>query len=187
MSSATVVPEDVLVSNQAEVVLASGRRVRVHGIKVAGLARVVKAIRQSGVSGLPLGLSIHELLTPEQRAELESAPPLERPRLLAEYQAMLTPEQRLLLKQSLQQQIDAMFEWVLASEQLVPVLIAATSDVSEAECVDLDLRDVFDILAKAIDLVDWEATVEAALGFFARIGGLMGQLGRGQAKPAGGG
>lgn len=173
------VPDDLAVPAHDTHRLPDGRCVKISSLTLAGLLKILAAVRKIGFMGLPEGLTLDDLLTKEQRARLAAETGLvARANLARQFAAELSTDDKILLKRESARRAEVLFNWVCSSDQLLPVVLESVTDLDRQQVLALRPADALEIIGKAIALVDWQATLEAVLGFSSRIGGLMGALGR---------
>ena len=175
----TEIASEALIPSERDVSLGNGKFVRVHTLRVGGLFKVIGAIRRAEIKEFPVGLSLTDLLEPEQRRAWELAEtPEGKAAVLKDAQANLTPDKRLALLAASTRKIQAMLEWVCASEKILPAFLSAVSNLSEQEASDLQLHEMFAVATAALDLFNVDATVEAGAAFFTHLGGLTKAIGK---------
>jgi hypothetical protein len=168
------VPGDVALPKSFEFTTSEGRKVKVRSLKTAGLLRLVTLLREIGIKPIPMGLPIDAFLSDDQRRQLALAESNgTKAQLLSDFLSNLDADSRALMDRQNAERFSAVAHWLLSSDKLAPALLAAVTNLSEAEVLDaLTPAETFKVLEQAIDLVDVPALVQAALGFFSRIGGL---------------
>lgn len=172
------IPEDAALTGLREITTSKGEKVIVHSLELKDVLRVVTAIKKVGVRIIPPELTAIDFVPPEEKTRLRELPEDERGEAVQKLVESLHPGDLVLIQDRIKERAEAIFHWIASSETLAPVLLSAVSNLTEQQAGGLRLPDALNVLAAALDLVDWPSTVQAFMGFFGRIGGLMAEASR---------
>lgn len=167
-------PDDMSLEKTAEYPCTTGRVAKVWSLKAAGLFRLLSAAKRVGITSLPPDVSPLDVLTPDQRDELRSVTSHEDlHQRLSVMLATLSDEQRERMEQAKLARVETMLQWLCECETLAPALVAATSDVTEAEFKAMEAGDAAGLLGVAIETTDWGTTAKLIRSFMNRAAGAV--------------